>query len=55
MKVPAQIAILLGAALAILPTLPGRTASPPLAAQQDQDNGAKPSSGKAAEIPEALP
>jgi hypothetical protein len=55
MKVPAQIAILLGAALAIFPNLPGRSAPAPLPAQQDQDNEAKPSSGKAAEIPTTLP
>jgi hypothetical protein len=53
MKFPAQIVILLGTALAILPNLPGRLARAPLAARQDGD--AKSSSAKGAEIPAALP
>jgi hypothetical protein len=53
MKFPAQIVILLGTALAILPNLPGEFARAPLAAQQDGD--AESSSAKGAEIPAALP
>ncbi len=53
MKFPAQIVILLGTALALLPNLPGGLARAPLAAQQDSD--AKSSSGNGAEIPAALP
>lgn len=52
MKAPAQIAIFLGVAFAILPNLPGGIARAPLAAQQDSD--AKPSS-KGTDIPATLP
>jgi hypothetical protein len=52
MKVAAQIAILLAAALAALPNLPGAFANSPLSAQQDADSKA---SGTPKEIPAALP
>jgi hypothetical protein len=52
MKFPAQIAILLAALLAVLPSLSGAFAKPPLAAQQDADAKAP---ATANQIPAALP
>jgi hypothetical protein len=52
MKLPAQIAILLAAQLAVLPNLTGTLANEPLAAQQDKDAKA-PATGN--QIPAALP
>lgn len=52
MKFPAQIVILLAAALAVLPSLSGTPALAPLAAQQDADSKASPAAGQ---IPVALP
>ena len=52
MKFPAQIAILLAALLAVLPTLSGTLANAPMPAQQDKD--AK-TPAAASQIPAALP
>jgi len=52
MKFPAQIAILLGALLAVLPNLSGTLAREPLTAQQDTDAKAPAAAGQ---IPVALP
>jgi len=52
MKLPAQIAILLGALLAMLPNLSGTLANEPLTAQQDTDAKAPAAAGQ---IPVALP
>lgn len=52
MKFPAQIAILFAALLAVLPSLPGNFANPPLAAPQSTDSKASAAAGQ---IPVALP
>jgi hypothetical protein len=52
MKFPAQIAILIAALLAVLPSLSGALANAPLSAQQDTDTKAP---AAASQIPAALP